>query len=332
MLYALGSYTRMDGPGVGILEEKNGELRLLCASGAVVDPTWVEQSALHPHILYTSCLKDGKGAAASFSWTRDGLTLLSYEPSGGASCCHVAVDRDETHLYAVSYGDGVVSVFPLDKGVIGPVMQTVPHDAPLGPNPVRQNCSHAHQCVFRPDSDQLFVCNLGTDQVVIYDRQKDGTLKLSDTVAAIRPGMGPRHLLFDGPNRFYLVGEMEGWIAVYDYMKDTWQGRQILSTVPGGSTAENTAAALYRDETHLFVSNRGYDSIAVFQILPDGLLAFEKELRTPGNFPRDFQLHQGGFLLAQQNQGGVAFMDNEGNVRFSLDIPGAVRLCPLTEK
>lgn len=331
MLYALGSYTRMGGPGVGIVEEKDGELHLLCASDAVVDPTWVEQSPLHPKVLYAGCLKDGKGAAASFLWTKDGLSLLSYQPSGGKSCCHVTVDRDETHLYAASYGDGTVSVFPLKNGVIGPVMQLLPHDAPLGPNRMRQDCSHAHQCVFRPEHDELFVCNLGTDQVVIYDRLADGSLKLSSAISA-HPGTGPRHLMFDGPNRFYLVGEMEGWICVYDFEIDKWQCRQLLSTVPGGSETENTAAALYRDEGRLYVSNRGYDSIAIFAILPDGLLRFEKELKTPGKFPRDFQLHEDGFLLAQQNAGGVALVDLNGNALSSLDVPGAVRLCPLKEK
>lgn len=330
MLYALGSYTRMGGPGVGIMEAKEGELKLLCASAAVTDPTWVMQSPHDPSILYTSCLKDGKGAVASFKWTKDALTLLSYQPSLGASCCHVMVDENETHLYAASYGDGVVSVFPIENGVIGPVMQALPHDAPTGPNKVRQNCSHAHQCLFRPEHPELFVCNLGTDQVVVYDRKEDGTIALSNTIP-VHPGAGPRHLLFDGPDRFYLVGEMDGWIMVYDLIENEWQCRQLLSTVPGGCDAENTAAALYRDESRLYVSNRGYDSIAVFQILPDGLLAFEKELMTPGKFPRDFQLHEGAILLAQQNEGGVAFMDMNGCAGASLDIPGAVRLCPLAQ-
>ena len=82
-------------------------------------------------------------------------------------------------------------------------------------------------------------------------------------------------------------------------------------------------------ETHVYVSNRGHDSIACFDRRADGTLAGPRLLSVPGSFPRDFLLYEGGFLLAQQKSGGVAFLGRDGAAGPALDIPGAVCLCPL---
>ena len=331
MLFAVGSYTSLGGPGVAVIRAEGTKLAFLCASREVTEPTWVMQAPKHPHILYAACGAEGtkEGIAASFFFSQDGLTLLSAQPTGGRACCHLAVDEEEKNLYAANYLDGSVSVFPLtEEGKIGPRSQFLRHIAPTGPNPVRQECSHAHQCVFRPGTQELFVCNLGTDQVLIYARQADGTLRPQSSIQA-QPGTGPRHLAFDGPCRFYLAGELGGWLSVYQLQEGKWQCLQLLPTVPGGFQGENTAAAIRLDEKRAYVSNRGHDSIALFDRGADGLLTPVGHVAVPGCFPRDFRLWAGGFLLAQQKRGGVAWMDAQGQPGESLALEGAVCLCPL---
>lgn len=330
MFFALGCYTRMGGPGVGIMEEKDGAFRLVCTSDAVKDPTWVMQSPHDPHILYAGANLDGKGGVASLLWEGETLSLLSLQPTGGGSCCHLTVDKEEKYLYAASYRDGTVSVLPLDQGKIGPVLQALPYSAPLGPVADRQDCSHAHQCVFRPGTKELFVCNLGTDQVVVYHKKADGTLEVKYAIPG-KAGTGPRHLLFDGPDRFYLAGELIGWLSMYEFENGAWHCRCTLPTVPKGYETVNTAAAIYKDEGHIYVSNRGHDSIAKFSLSENGMPALEKLIHTPGACPRDFMLWENGFLLAQQEKGGVAFMDEKGVPGPSLPYTGVVRICPLKE-
>lgn len=331
MLFAVGTYTHLGGPGVALIRAEGKNLQWLCASDAVKDPTWVMQSPHAPHILYVTGAEDGQGVVASYAWTENALTLLSCQPTGGQSCCHLAVDADETHLYAANYGDGSVSVFPLEAGKIGPCCQFLRHEAPLGPNTIRQNCSHAHQCMFRPGTQELFVCNLGTDQVLVYNRQADGLLELKETIPG-KAGTGPRHLHFEHADHFYLVGELSGWISSYVCDQGIWQCEQILSTLPEGYSDKNSAAAIRLDEKRVYVSNRGPDNIALFDRLADGKLAPAGHVPVPGCFPRDFQLWENGFLLAQQNAGGVAWMDAQGVAGQSLPIDGAVCLCPLNEK
>ena len=333
MLCAVGTYTRFGGPGVAVVDAEKDNIRLICTLDAVADPTWVMQSPHQHQILYsTGAVADKKIAlVASYLLENGKLTALSIQETKGAGSCYLCVDKDEKHLYAANYVDGSVSVFPLENGRIGPCCQFLPHEAPLGPNTVRQEHSHAHQFELRPGKDEAFVCNLGTDQVVIYDRRADGSLSFRETIPG-KPGTGPRHLIFDGPDRFYLAGELEGWVSTYEYKDGKWNCLQVLSTLPAGcARPDNTAAAIRMDEKRIYVSNRGHDSIALFDKLPDGTLSPAGHLAVPGCFPRDFRLWEGGYLIAQQKGGGVAYMDSQGKAGAHLEIPGAVCVCPLAE-
>ena len=334
MIFAVGTYTSLGGPGVALVEAMGEQLKFLCSSDQVADPTWVMQSPENPHILYAAgAVKGSKdGLVASFLWEKETLTLLSTQETGGQACCHLCVDEDESHLYAANYLDGSVSVFPLENGKILPCCQFIRHEAPLGPNEKRQEFSHAHQFTFRPGTKEAFVCNLGTDQVVVYERMENGLLKNTYEIPAVQPGTGPRHLIFDGTDRFYLVGELEGWISTYSFKNNAWQCDQLLSTLPEGYDGPvNTAAAIRMDESHVYVSNRGQDSIVIFDKQADHTLKLNRHVAVPGCFPRDFRLWEKGFLLAQQKAGGVAYMTADGAPVASLPIDGAVCLCPLSE-
>ena len=330
MLFAVGTYTSLGGPGIALIECHHGHLNLRSATNAVDNPIWLHASLRRP-ILYVagSWGEDDQGCVASFAWHENTLTLLSRQETGGASCCHLALDEEETHLYAANYTDGSIAVFPLADGRIQPRCQFLQH-AGHSIHPKRQTGPHAHQIVFRPESREVFACDLGADQVVVYRRLENGTLEHQTAIPGT-PGTGPRHLVFDGPNRFYLVGELTGWISRYEAEQGQWRLKQILPTVPDGAGENNSAAAVRMDANHVYVSNRGHDSIAVFEKSEDGALRFLRTIPTPGEYPRDFQLQDGGYLLAQQNRGGVAWMDASGALKDALDIPGAVCLCPIPE-
>ena len=333
MLFAVGTYTSFGGPGVAVIDAKKDKIECVASLAAVADPTWVMQSPGKANILYSSGAITGTktGLVASYLWAEGRLMVLSVQETGGRACCHLCVDADESHLYAANYLDGSVSVFPLKDGKIGPCCQFLPYTAPLGPNEKRQESSHAHQFSFRPGTREAYVCNLGTDQVVVYERQEDGTLAFRYAIPC-QAGTGSRHLIFDGPNRFYLAGELTGWVSTFTFQGGQWHCDQVLSTLPeGGFQGTNTAAAIRMDESKIYVSNRGHDSIALFDRLPEGTLRSAGHLASPGCFPRDFQLWEGGFLIAQQKAGGVVFMDREGKAHGQVDIPGAVCVCPMAE-
>ena len=332
MLFAVGNSTVWGGPGLAMIRAEDHEIVFLSATDTLDDPIWVMQSPSDPRIFYASGTVPGgtRGLTANYLWDGNDFLILSSQQTGGSDCCHLTVDADETHLYAVNYAEGSIAVFPLSGGRIGPRIQLFSYDGPLGPNQDRQEHAHLHQILFRPGTKEAFVCSLGSDEVLIFDRQADGTLSLRQALS-VQPGAGPRHLIFDGPDRFYLAGELDNAVYTFALENGAWRCVQRLSALPEGYAGESYAAAVRMDEKHVCVSNRGHESIAVFDKQPDGILKQAGHVPVPGSFPRDFVLFQGGFLTALQKEGGVAWTDADGALVARADIPGAVCVCPVRE-
>lgn len=329
----IGSYTFMGGPGLALVEVKGDGMRILSTEGTLKDPIWAEQSKKSNVIYVAATQEDGAHACvAAYRWEGDDLALCSRQDDPGLGHCHLCLNEEETFLYCANYSDGTVAVFPVDGEKIGPCIQYFEHKAPLGPQKDRQERTHAHQVCFRPGTGELFLCDLGADQVVIYQADEDGKLALK-TELACQAGSGPRHLSFDGPDAFYLVGELGGWMSRWENRAGVWECVQTLSTLPSGYNGPtNTAAAVRQDAGHVYVSNRGHDSLAVFGKKADGTLHAPFFIHTPGTFPRDFVLHGTGFLLAQQNSGTLAYMTENGVPGAQVKIAGAVSVLPLFDR
>lgn len=333
MLILVGSYTFMGGPGLAVVRMTGDQMDLVDTNSQVKDPIWAEQGKKSGLIYVSATQEDGAHACvAAYRWQDEKLRLVSRQDDPGLGNCHLCLNEEETFLYSANYSDGTVAVFPLDDaGNILPCIQYLEHQAPLGPQKDRQERTHAHQVSFRPGTKELFLCDLGADQVVIYQAENDGTLTLLEEIAC-QAGSGPRHLIFDGPDAFYLVGELDGWMSRYEMKGGAWQCVQTLSSLPAGYRGPtNTAAAVRQDAGHVYLSNRGHDSIAVFKKQAGGTLEKPFFIRTSGTFPRDFLLHHGGFLLAQQNSGTVSFMNENGVPLSQVHIPGAVSLMIVRE-
>lgn len=322
-----GSYTSMGGPGLALLRWQANGFEVLDTTDAVKEAIWAEKSKKGPVLFVAGAREDGvHTCVASFAVSEDGFTLLSRQESDGMECCHLCLDEAEKFLYAANYGDGSVSVFPIEEdGKIGGCMQQMKRNTPLGPRADRQERNHAHQVCFRPGTKELFLCDLGADQVAIFRVGADGTLT-EKTVIACMPGSGPRHLSFDGPDAFYLAGELDTSLSRYAYDGQEWQCVQHLSALPAGYEKPNTAAAIRQDGQHVYVSNRGHDSIAVFAKDGEGKLKPPYFIRTPGACPRDFQLLGAGFLLAHQQSGTVTCINESGVPVAQVHLPGAVSL------
>jgi 6-phosphogluconolactonase (cycloisomerase 2 family) len=89
-----------------------------------------------------------------------------------------------------------------------------------------------------------------------------------------------------------------------------------VSTLPDTFTGNSRASEIQVDAagTHLYASNRGHDSIAVFRIDPaDGRLAFVGADDTRGKTPRFFTLTPNGRFLFALNE------DSDSIVAFAVD-------------
>ena len=237
------------------------------------------------------------------------LTAIGSTESCGPGPCHVAVDPERRLLTAANYGgENWVAIRINDDGTFAGEAACVRHTG-SSVNPARQAEPHPHATTFSPDGDYIFVCDLGTDEVVRYaTADVAGGSPKGEPAAKARPGAGPRHFEFSDDGRFaYLVTEMGNTIVVYAYdaADGSLEELQEISTLPDTFDGESSAAEvqIHPNGRFLYASNRGHDTIAVFARDPaSGLLEAAGHFDTTGSGPRHFQVDPSGKWCLVSNQ------------------------------
>jgi 6-phosphogluconolactonase len=318
----IGTYT--EGPlgrAKGIysfsLNGESGAVEALVLAAACQNPSYL---TLSPSKKQLYAVNEGTPGHVSAYALADGqLRLLNSRPSEGASPCHIVVDKAASHALLANYASGNVAVFPLGTdGTLGEPQQIVPFSG-NGPNAARQEASHAHFFMFDGSGAYGFACDLGADRVMAYRFDRDAPQPLSPLPYYCgRAGSGPRHGVFHPQgDAAYVVCELDSTIDTLAYDgKGGFTCRQSVSTVPTGVTAADSwtaAIKLSPDARHLYASNRGHDSIAVYRVNDDRTLALVDRVPSEGKTPRDFAIDPSGtFLLA-------CHQDSDNLVVFRID-------------
>lgn len=272
-------------------------------------------------ILYSTVIVDPAektGGVAAYRIKADGsLEFINELSSEGVSTCHLAAAPGGKYLYAVNYFTSTLCEFTLCGNGALERLNKVIHFSGCGTHP-RQEKPHPHFTGFTPDGKYLIVVDLGLDAVKLFafDPEKGLTDAENPYLFKVEnPGSGPRHLAFNrAGNIAYLVNEIGNTVCVLDYKAGKFSCRQIISTLPADFSGETKAAAirLSPDERWLFASNRGYDSIAVYRVLPDGELALQDIVPSEGESPRDINFLPDGLHLAAANE----FTNNTAFFKF----------------
>lgn len=323
MLCYIGSYTRLGGPGVAVIKEEAGHLELLHTDTSIKDPIFATLSKDNLTLFVTGTNPEtDEGIAATYAVEGESIRLTSMVPTHGSDVCHATLSADERFLYVANYATGCITAFPVKDNVLLPCIQHIIHTG-SGPRLPRQDAAHTHQCLFRPGTQELFVCDLGMDTIFIYEQDTSTGLLTEKSTIQTTPGMGPRHIAFASKDEFYLVGELDCHAAHYRLIEGEWQCLQRIPLLPEGFTDKNTSAAIRLHEGKLYVSNRGHDSVCVIDLDADGSMQFRTHLSSHGKAPRDFDFSpEGRMIFANQNGGGVVVDGGD-----SLPINGAVCVC-----
>lgn len=259
--------------------------------------------------LFSTCnLSDGSGGLASYRIDPDTkqLTLLSTQPVDGAGPCYISLTHDGKHLLTANYRGGNVSALPVENGYIQPVSDTAAHKG-SGPNQARQEGPHPHSIQPGLGSKYIFACDLGTDKIYVYELEQ-GKFKLHREIETA-PGAGPRHMAFHPKAPYaYVIHELDSTVSVYEYDAAGGDLKEIqkISTLPEGFKDENTAADIHLSPCGQFLygSNRGHDSIVVYQVdASTGKLSFVEHASTQGKGPRNFAITADGTMVIAANQG-----------------------------
>jgi len=322
-LVFVGTYTRTDSKGIYPFHF-DGESGQLLPAGP---PVWVENPsflAIHPkgHYLYAVseiARRQGMpgGAITAFEIDSKGGSLkqINQQPTQSAALCHVTTDYSGKWIVAASYQEGTIVVLPIrEDGGLGPVSDLVQHQG-ASIHPKRQTGPHAHSATFSPDNRFVYACDLGIDRIMIYRFDPDrGKLLPSDNPSvALHPGAGPRHFCFHPSGCFaYVINELDSTVTVFrfDSGSGTLEPLQTISTLPDGYQGANACADIHLspDGRYLYGSNRGHNSIAIFQVDGEtGQLELLGHQSTRGDHPRNFALDPSGkfLLVANQNTNNI---------------------------
>ena len=249
------------------------------------------------------------------------LKKINEQSSGGAGPCHLSVDATGRCVVVANYGGGSVASLPIhDDGNLGEAASFIQHKG-SSVDPARQKEPHAHSANFDAGNRFAIVADLGLDKLLVY-KIDPATAKLTPNAppsAATPPGGGPRHLAFHPNGKYaYANDEMKSTVSVYSYdaKSGVFKLLQTLTTLPADFKGENSTAEVrvHPNGKFAYVSNRGDDSIAIYEIDPaTGRLKAAGHQKTGGRVPRNFNLDPTGRWLLAANQ------DTHNVVVFAVD-------------
>lgn len=287
-----------------------GELSAIGVAAETPDPSWV---AVHPSGKYAFAANEAGKASTVSAFAIDAksgkLTLLNQVPALGEDPCYLSFDKTGKYLFVANYTSGNVVVFPIGAdGKLGAATANVRDEGQLGPNKERQEGPHAHWVQASSDNRFVLVADLGLDRILVYlFNSAKGTLTPNKPFfRPLEAGAGPRHAAFSPDGRyFYVLSEMDSTVTTFAYAPEQGLFRYLgfVHMLPAGFTGRNEAAeiAVHANGKFLYASNRGHDSIALFDIDPaTGKLTGAGEYSVQGKEPRHFAIDpSGNYLLAE---------------------------------
>lgn len=295
----LGTYTKQSSEGIYQinLDTSSKQLKDLKLVTKVDNPTYLALGT--KNVLYAvDRFKDQGGL--SVTDLNNPITVKQHIVQPGTPPAYVTFDKTNQLVFDANYHEGTLHAYEILSDQTLKLVSTFKNN---GNGPLKeQDASHLHYVDRTPDG-KLIACDLGTDQVFILDYEANQFNVVSTYKTAA--GFGPRHVTFDSHGQFaYLVGELSSSVEVLKYSDGNLTHVQTIKTIPDSWNNPNGAAAIRisADDRFVYVSNRGYDSIATFAVNSDGTLELVQNINIEGSFPRDFALNSDEQFLVCGNQ------------------------------
>jgi 6-phosphogluconolactonase len=262
------------------------------------------------------------GGVSAFAIDRatGNLRLLNEQATEGADPCHLTIDRKRKTLLVANYTGGNIAALPIrSDGTLGMAIDVKQHEGSSIKE--QQKGPHAHCIILDAAERHALAADLGIDKVMIY-RFDPSTGKLTrgnQPSAELKAGAGPRHLTLHPNGKYvYVINELDSTLTVLKYTGafGTLSEIETVSTLPSDFSGVSYCADVHVSPSGQFVygSNRGHNSIVVFQIdPPTGKLTLLEHVSTGGNWPRNFTIDPTGHFLLVANQ------RTDNVVTFSID-------------
>jgi len=239
------------------------------------------------------------------------LKFLNKQLSHGADPCHVDVSKDGKFVAIANYGGGTTALYPVNENGGLKAASSVIVNEGSSVDKSRQNKPYAHSIKFSPFTNQVFSADLGTDQLNIFTLEGEKLVQNEQKFVKLKPGAGPRHFDFHPDGDFiFVISELNSTITSLKREGKNWETVQAISTLPADFSGVSYCADIHvsGDGKFLYGSNRGHNSIAVFEIdAKTKQLKSKGFVQVEGNWPRNFAISPDGdfLLVANQKSGNI---------------------------
>ncbi len=260
----------------------------------------------------------GSGALLCFQRQGNKYVLRDELDLKGGTLCHIVYQPVSQVLYGSFYETGHVAAVKVEDFHFTEILNffQIRPEVPGG-------LTRAHCSALEPDGTRVFTTNIALDRIYIYDTAEGMLIpNKSCEFVQLEDGIGPRHIKFHPLLNFlYLITEYSNEIYTFLYEKENgWPELKFLqkiSTLPEGFSGASTGSGLdiSKDGRFLYAANRGADTIAVYDIKPDGLLNKIQDAVCRGNCPRHISLTKDdtGLMIANQISDEVVILRVDEN-------------------
>ena len=215
---------------------------------------------------------------------------------------HLQINQAGTRLLITLFDNGILLEYMLcQDGSIGELKESCDFTG-LIPGENSKNTSHLHSAFFSPDDSLIAVCDMGTNRLNILETEKNGKLKIACSWN-VEPSAGPRHTAFSPDGKWLGVAMEKSSELVIMNLKEK---KHIMRIPAAPINDENLPEDIKfsHDGKHIYLSNRGFDSIGVFSIRTEDnelILSDLKHIKTKG-WPRVIDLGKNERYLFVMNE------------------------------
>ena len=257
------------------------------------------------------------------------LSLIDTKTIEGGCPCHIHYFKNtdgESYTATACYETGNLVIHTIN---VEKIDNTINNIEPINiyhkgssQHPSRQTQAHAHCACFDTVSNKLLVCDLGLDQVKVYNLEinNDSYNAIEQQIIILPAGSGPRHIYFDENYAYgFIINELTGSVTIIKHSSekkeyeikgsfDETETKSVnIDTDLGGAAIRVSA-----DGKFIYTSMRSDNTIRLFAFDPIAeSLSYIASYPTEGLTPRDFTIDASGkwLLVAHQDSDTISIFN-----------------------
>lgn len=269
---------------LNLFEFKKNNIQLLDSCQIATMPSSFYYSSKHNLLYVTDELNNKNGLIHVFEIKNKRFNHIQTCQTFTSNPCYITSDKNEKLLYVCNYTEGGLIEANLDtKGMI----KSIKHD-----DLYDDRCCHF--CLVEDSFLAIF-----------YTADNYVKLIYNDSIRTTRiiPINSPRQGVFlNKYKKLYILSENESVLHIYDLKTNHFTDYFTVHDCQ----IENhpSSIAINKGNNKIIVSNRGNDSITIFDVEKNGLLNSFKQINLKEKCPRDIS------LLKENNTLGIAFKES----------------------